>query len=264
MTAGAARRRAARLRRRAAEPPPQAGPRLRAHGRIASTSSPTTAPSAICSAIACCTLEWQRLAPDLGYVTPPAIVEAIGAAPMWRALMDEAAGALSPPSPPPACADVAAYVLPMALPRPLLPRAATPARPCTSSSCARPRRAIPPIGASPSDAPPDRRARRPSGHRRGDALRRPLRRRDRPPRGRAAQPEDVTVRARAAWRRRPRRPPGRRAGSRRRGPRGVRRGPMAGASQWWGSRRSAPALSRGAAGWGQAEQTRLRPLAFAR
>ena len=44
---------AARLRRRAREPAPQAGPRLRAHAATASTSSPTTARSAICSATGC-------------------------------------------------------------------------------------------------------------------------------------------------------------------------------------------------------------------
>ena len=42
-----------RLRRHARQPAPQAGPRVRAHAATASTSSPTTAPSAICSATAC-------------------------------------------------------------------------------------------------------------------------------------------------------------------------------------------------------------------
>ena len=37
----------------ARQPPPQARPRVRAHAATASTSSPTTARSAICSAIAC-------------------------------------------------------------------------------------------------------------------------------------------------------------------------------------------------------------------
>ncbi|MBX3027300.1 FAD-dependent thymidylate synthase [bacterium] len=59
-----------------------------------------------------CTLEWQRLTPALGYVLPE-IVEAIGAAPAWRALMAEAAelhAAIAAAGLP----DVAAYVLPMA------------------------------------------------------------------------------------------------------------------------------------------------------
>ncbi len=59
-----------------------------------------------------CTLEWQRLSPDLGYLVPE-IVEAIGVAPAWRALMGEAAalhGAIAAAGQP----DVAAYVLPMA------------------------------------------------------------------------------------------------------------------------------------------------------
>jgi len=59
-----------------------------------------------------CTLEWQRLTPDLGYVVPE-IVEAIGVAGPWRALMAEAAalhGAIAAAGQP----DAAAYVLPMA------------------------------------------------------------------------------------------------------------------------------------------------------
>jgi thymidylate synthase ThyX len=59
-----------------------------------------------------CTLEWQRLTPALGYVVPE-IVEAIGAADAWRALMADAAdlhAAITAAGLP----DVAAYVLPMA------------------------------------------------------------------------------------------------------------------------------------------------------
>ena len=59
-----------------------------------------------------CTLEWQRLTPDLGYVVPE-IVEAIGVADAWRALMAEAAvlhADITAAGQP----DVAAYVLPMA------------------------------------------------------------------------------------------------------------------------------------------------------
>ena len=46
-------RTASRLRRQPYEPPSQAGPRLRADAVTASTSSPTTAPSAISSGTAC-------------------------------------------------------------------------------------------------------------------------------------------------------------------------------------------------------------------
>ncbi len=51
--AGRSRRPAPRLRRRSRQSPPQAGPGIRAHRATASTCSPTTARSAICSAIAC-------------------------------------------------------------------------------------------------------------------------------------------------------------------------------------------------------------------
>lgn len=59
-----------------------------------------------------CTLEWQRLTPDLGYVVTE-IAEAIGLAPAWRTLMLEAAAlhaAIAAAGQP----DAAAYVLPMA------------------------------------------------------------------------------------------------------------------------------------------------------
>ena len=59
-----------------------------------------------------CTLEWQRLTPDLGWVMSE-IVEAIGVAPQWRALMDEA-GELCRAIAAAGQPDVAAYALPMA------------------------------------------------------------------------------------------------------------------------------------------------------
>jgi hypothetical protein len=59
-----------------------------------------------------CTLEWQRLTPDLGYIVPE-IVETIGVAPAWRELMAEAA-ALHADLTAAGQPDVAAYVLPMA------------------------------------------------------------------------------------------------------------------------------------------------------
>ena len=40
---------------------------------IASTFSPTTAPSAICSAIACSRIEWQTLSPIHGYTRPESV-----------------------------------------------------------------------------------------------------------------------------------------------------------------------------------------------
>ena len=59
-----------------------------------------------------CTLEWQRLTPDLGYIVPE-IVETIGVAPAWRDLM-AAAAALHADLTAAGQPDVAAYVLPMA------------------------------------------------------------------------------------------------------------------------------------------------------
>jgi hypothetical protein len=59
-----------------------------------------------------CTLEWQRLTPDLGYIVPE-IVETIGVAPAWRDLM-AAAAALHADLTAAGAPDVAAYVLPMA------------------------------------------------------------------------------------------------------------------------------------------------------
>jgi thymidylate synthase ThyX len=59
-----------------------------------------------------CTLEWQRLTPDLGYVVPE-VVEALGAADDWRARMAEAAElcrAIAAAGLP----DVSSYALPMA------------------------------------------------------------------------------------------------------------------------------------------------------
>ena len=59
-----------------------------------------------------CTLEWQRLSPELGYVVPE-IVEALGAGADWRARMAEAAE-LSNAIAAAGLPEVAAYALPMA------------------------------------------------------------------------------------------------------------------------------------------------------